>query len=339
MQDVSSTLPHVSVIVPAYNAAWCLERTLISIAAQTYPNFDVIIVNDGSTDGTEAVIDAFIAGDVRFRKLCQSNKGVVEARNSALLKTDGEFVAPIDSDDLWAPDYLCEQVKALQAAPPEVPFSFCYSLWIDEQDRLLSASVPDKPPRTDLIGILRENSVGNGSAAVFRRSALEAVGGYDATLMPRGARGGEDWKLSLMLTAVHSAVLVPKPLVAYRITAGSLSADANAQAKSLLIVLDDVKKAYPQISAHNMSVARTDFLVWLLPRWARAGNWPAFVRHAFIAYVLNPRAILNGKHRAALKALVRELLSGSPPPLAPVDGRTFQEFVSSTVPVSSGNDR
>jgi len=328
-QATPTQLPQVSVIVPAYNAAWCLERTLDSIAAQTYPRFEVLVVNDGSTDGTETIIDAFVRRDTRFRKHNQPNMGLVGARNAGLENTTGEFVAPIDADDLWAPDFLVANVEALLDASPEAPFSFSYSLWIDEDDRLLSTTVPSMPPRSDFLGLLRENAVGNGSSSVFRRAEVKAVGGYDSTLKARGALGGEDWKLSLQLAARHPAIVVPRPLVGYRITARSLSADPSGQARSLLTVLDDVERAFPDTPSCDLKMARTDFLVWLLPRWARARNWGAVLRYGALAYLSNPAAFAVPKYRHALKRLLLEAVAAGHRGLLEkkADMPRFQDYV------------
>jgi glycosyltransferase involved in cell wall biosynthesis len=312
--------PLVSVIVPAFNSAWCVERTLTSIARQTYANLEVIIVNDGSTDDTASVIRSCIAGDARFRLVDQDNRGLVGARNRGIEDSRGDYIAPVDADDLWHPDYVASQIAMLEKADPGTPFVFCYSYWIDENDNVYPASAPAQPPRTDFIGLLRENAVGNGSSAIFRREQLLEAGGYDPTLKPRGALGGEDWKLSLLLTARHKAALNPQFLVGYRRTAGSLSADPTNQTKSLLLVLGDIRKQFPHVAAHHYWAARTDFLIWLLPRWAESGKWAQFVHYAALAFLGNPFWVLDKKARRSVgspvKWLIRRLLPFPAPPAA-----------------------
>jgi glycosyltransferase involved in cell wall biosynthesis len=304
--------PLVSVIVPAYNAAWCVERTLRSIAAQSYGNIEVVVINDGSTDATADVVRSCIAGDARFRLVEQDNRGLVGARNRGIAETGGAFIAPVDADDLWHPHYVASQMAALDKADPATPFVFCYSYWIDENDNLYPVSPPSQPPRADFIGLLRRNAVGNGSSAIFRRAALLDVGGYDATLRPRGALGGEDWKLSLLLTARHPAAVNPHYLVGYRRTAGSLSADPTNQTASLLLVLEDVRRQFPGVAARHYWAARTDVLIWLLPRWAESGHWGRFGRYAALAFLANPLWWLDKSARRAAsepaKMLVRRLL-------------------------------
>ena len=304
--------PLVSVIVPAFNSAWCIERTLRSIASQTYPNLEVIVVNDGSTDGTASVVRSRIAGDARFRLVDQDNRGLVGARNRGIEEARGDYIAPVDADDLWHPDYVASQTAILEKADPGTPFVFCYSYWIDENDNVQPASPPARPPRADFIGLLRENAVGNGSSSVFRREKLLEAGGYDPTLKQRGALGGEDWKLSLLLTARHAAAVNPRFLVGYRRTSRSLSADPTNQTRSLLLVLSDIRRQCPHVAAYHYWAARTDFLIWLLPRWAESGKWGQFARYAALAFLGNPLWWLDKKGRrnavSPVKMLLRRLL-------------------------------
>jgi len=281
--------PRVSVIVPAYNAAWWVRRLLESVAAQSMPDFECVVVDDGSTDDTAVIVEAFCASDSRFRCIRQQNLGVAEARNRALGAARGEFVAPVDADDLWHRDYLLEMTRALDSATgAKAPFAFCYSHWIDADDFYESSPGPARPPRGDFIGLLRQNAVGNGSCAVFRRSALVGVGGYDISLKDRGAQGGDDWKALLLVAARGDALVVPLFLVGYRRTPNSLSADALGQARSSLIVLSDIRRLFPRVARRHFWAARTDFLVWLLPIMVRKRNIRSVIRYGAMAYVANP---------------------------------------------------
>jgi glycosyltransferase involved in cell wall biosynthesis len=314
--------PLVSVIVPAFNSAWCVERTLKSIAGQTYPNLEVIVVNDGSTDATASIVRSCIAGDPRFRMVDQENRGLVGARNRGIEESRGDYIAPVDADDLWHPHYVASQMAALEKAGPNTPFVFCYSYWIDENDNVHPASAPARPPRADFIGLLRENAVGNGSCAIFRREKLVEAGGYDPTLKQRGALGGEDWKLSLLLTSRHPAAVNPQFLAGYRRTGRSLSADPTNQTKSLLLVLSDIRKQCPPVSPHHYWAARTDFLMWLLPRWAETGKWAQFAKYAALAFLGNPFWVFDRKARhntvSPAKMLIRRLLPLPARPATPL---------------------
>jgi glycosyltransferase involved in cell wall biosynthesis len=114
--------PHVSVIVPAFNAAASIEETLDSVLGQTYENFDVVVVDDGSQDDTAVKVGRLAARDPRITLVRQNQSGIAAARNLAIERSSGELVAPLDADDLWHPRKLELQVRTLEAAPPSVAF-------------------------------------------------------------------------------------------------------------------------------------------------------------------------------------------------------------------------
>src|SRR5579864_8740685 len=115
--------PQVSVVIPAYNAARFLGDAIQSVLNQTYSNFEVVVVNDGSTDDTESVVRSF--GD-RLFYVKQANKGVSAARNEGIKRARGQYVAFLDSDDVWLPTKLAEQIPFLEQNP-EV--GLVYSDW------------------------------------------------------------------------------------------------------------------------------------------------------------------------------------------------------------------
>ena len=226
------TLPLVSVIVPAFNAAATLARTLRSVAAQDYPNLEILIVDDGSTDGTAEVAALFCSGEPRARLLRKPNGGVASARNHALAQARGEYVAPIDADDLWHPAKISRQVAAARRMPGVTGFVYCWFRDIDHADRVWR----DGPALSVLGRALQRlayfNFVGNGSAPLFARQALLSVGGYDERLRQRGAEGCEDLLVQLAVARRYGVTVVPEYLVGYRLTAGAMSGDAGRMHRS-----------------------------------------------------------------------------------------------------------
>lgn len=279
--------PLVSVVVPAYNAAWSLDETLASICAQTYTDIEILVVDDGSTDATAEVVTAWTRRDPRVRLIRKPNGGVASARNRGVQEARGTYVAPIDSDDLWAPDNLERQVAALEAAGPEACLSFARTVCVDRQGRPLPAD-PPKPPQTDFRGLLLRNAVANGSAAVFRRDRLIEAGGYDEGLRAAGGQGAEDWKLILTLAARGRVVHVPAPTVRYRISQDSMSHLVPVMRRGALMVIEHVRRHGPRLAPWTYWHARTLILVWMLPRALQARQWREAAGLAFRAYVLNP---------------------------------------------------
>ncbi len=296
-----------------YQSAWSIERTIKSVLNQRYADFEVIIVDDGSTDELHQRIEHLVASDRRIRMVRQHNQGLAAARNRGFREACAALVAPIDADDLWHPDFLGSCSQALEAEPA-APFAYAYSFRIDEDDYLLPFAPPSSPPRHDLAGLLRFNSVGNGSAAIFRKEAVVAAGGYDDTMRERGIHGAEDYKLILQLARVATPVLVDRPLVAYRrVMAGMSLGDPGRQLRACLAVLDELRAEDPEIPHSLFRDARTSLITWLLPYFVRRGEVRQTIPLVVRSYAAHPLWFLNGtvrrNHVAAVTGVVRAVLN------------------------------
>jgi hypothetical protein len=303
--------PRVSVITPAYNAAWSVERTIASVLAQSVSDFELIVVNDGSTDTTSEVARLAANGDPRVRVVEQDNRGLAAARNRGIAEALAPLVAPLDADDVWEPEYLAVTADALDRHP-EAPFAFTYHYRMDENDRPLPTPQYRQPPRHDFHGLLSVNTVGCGSAAVFRRAQVIAVGGYDESLALRAGQGAEDLKLILALAATGQPCLVPRPLVGYRhVPTGMSSGNPEAQLASMLAVFDDLSQEHLDLPARAIADARSMAIVWLLPAILRRRLWRRALGLAARAYLLNPLCFLNPDFRAAHLGWLRSVLTQS----------------------------
>ena len=288
-----SRTPAISVIVPVYQSAWSIERTIASVLRQRFEGFEVIIVDDGSTDDLHRRIADLVAADPRLRVVRQSNLGLAAARNRGLREARGALVAPIDADDLWHPDFLGACQAALEAEPT-APFAFAYSFRIDEDDYLLSSALTTPSPRHDLPGLLSYNAVGNGSAAMFRRAAMLAAGGYDEELRERGLQGAEDYRLILRLARVAPPVLVERPLVAYRhVSSGMSLGDPDRQLRACLAVIDEFQAEAPELPDSLFRDGRTTMIGWLLPYFVARKQYRRALGLAVQGYVMNPLWFLN----------------------------------------------
>lgn len=281
-------LIRVSVVIPAYNAAWSIADTIRSVQCQSLKDIEIIVVNDGSRDGTADVAGQFAAQDPRIRILSQDNGGLAAARNAGAHHAGAAYVAFLDSDDVWHPEFLATLAGQLDQHPP-TPFAYAYSHRIDTQNRRIAAPEWTYLPRHDFYGLLAINSVGNGSATMFRRTAFDRVGGYDATLRARGAQGAEDWKLCLQLAAENPPVLVPRYLVGYRVTEGSMSqGNPTAQLRAVRTVIADIRLQFPDTPAWCFANARTVLNGWLIPGFLRQAQYATVLRLLFESYALNP---------------------------------------------------
>jgi glycosyltransferase involved in cell wall biosynthesis len=286
-RTVSDMLPLLSVVIPCHNHAWSIGRTLKSVSAQRYDWVEVIVVDDGSTDLSAKVVEQHQRDDARIRLVQQAQQGLAAARNRGIAEAKGEYVAPIDADDLWHPDNLTKQVAALERSGASL--SYAFSVRVDVDDLLLPSKRPVSRTQLDFATLLRDNLIGNGSAAVFRRRALESIGGYDESLRQRDAEGAEDWKATLLLTAEVPAVVVPEYLVAYRISASSMSrSDPLRQLRATLAVLDDVRYAVPNLPESAYRGARTRSILRQMPDCLPHCDTSTVAHLLMLAYLRNP---------------------------------------------------
>jgi glycosyltransferase involved in cell wall biosynthesis len=287
--------PLVSVIVPAFNAAATLAETLRSVAAQTYRELEIVIVDDGSTDATPAIAEAFCAAEPRARLIRKANGGVASARNRGIAEARGAWVAPVDADDLWHPAKIERQVAAALAAPERPGFVYCWFRVIDDQSRIIGAGERWRVEGRALGRLAFRNVVGNGSALLLSRAAALAAGGYDESLRARGAEGCEDVSLQLKVARRQGVALVPEYLVGYRFQPGSMSRNAAAMARSWELAHDQVRQEAPAealrwnagVRSFALAEARTG-----------SGDWSAGLR-------LLTKAVRNDPARTGLHLLYR----------------------------------
>jgi len=226
------TMPEVSVIIPTYNRADLVTLAIESVLAQTYPDFEIIVIDDGSQDDTGAVVKAY--PDPRIRYIYQDNTGLGGARNTGIRAARGRYVAFLDADDLFLPENLALQVQELQSHP-EAGFAAGGHLFVDKAGQPLAERRPWRSyPQPDLETWLHGCPI-IPSAVLIRREWLMRVDGFTA-LRPMGA---EDWDLWLRLAYRGCRMAwTPHVVSAYRIHSGQMVKDGLRQKKSALAVLD-----------------------------------------------------------------------------------------------------
>jgi glycosyltransferase involved in cell wall biosynthesis len=199
--------PLVSVIVPTFNRAPLLAEALDSVLAQSYPRFELIVVDDGSEDGTPEVLARI--GDPRLAVIRQANRGVSAARNRGASAAAGSLLAFLDSDDLWHRGKLQRQVEFLRSRPAAA-IGQCEELWIRDGRRVNPGMRHRK--RSGLIfEPSLERCLVSPSATMLKRTLFEAMGGFDEALP-----ACEDYDLWLRIGCRHPIHLLPEPLVTRR---------------------------------------------------------------------------------------------------------------------------
>lgn len=265
----------VSVIIPAYNAQRFLPMTLSSARAQTYANIEIIVVDDGSTDATPEMAEAAAHVDQRVRVVHQRNAGVAAARNRGIAEARGDYVAPLDADDIWHPRNLDLQMEALRAAGSETALSYAWFVSIDQYGRFLGLGRSNRLrlSREVVFGLMAGNFIGNGSSTVMRRSMVEAAGGYDPSLRARGAEGCEDHGLHLALAERWNFAVVPQYLVAYRRHAAAMSRDSARMVRSGAIVLAELRRRRTDLRGYRMGRCQAVYHREILAAAVRNQDW------------------------------------------------------------------
>jgi glycosyltransferase involved in cell wall biosynthesis len=226
----------VSVIMPAYNVAEYIRAAVDSVKAQTVADWELLIVDDGSTDTTYGVAQRLAATDARIKLLKKSNGGISTARNTALFASTGDFIAILDSDDKWEPTYLAEQL-AIFALHPEVDIVTGNGWFLDGRlDGQVARPYPDRRPEPTLQTILAdETSI--FIMSVFRRRVYETIGGFD-----EGFRSNEDYDFWLRAAiAGFRFRRNDRPLCHYRRRDDSVSAVDTRMLTGILRVYDKIR--------------------------------------------------------------------------------------------------
>ncbi|OKH21126.1 glycosyltransferase family 2 protein [Chroogloeocystis siderophila] len=162
----------VSVIIPVYNVEQYVADTINSVLQQSYTNFELIIIDDGSPDKSREICQNF--NDPRIKIICQKNRGVAAARNTGIRHSQGEYLAFLDADDLWLPQKLEKHIEHLENSP-NVGVSFSRSAFIDEEGKPLKLYQMSKLKDITPLDLLCRTPIGNGSAAVFRREVFAEI--------------------------------------------------------------------------------------------------------------------------------------------------------------------
>jgi glycosyltransferase involved in cell wall biosynthesis len=300
----------VSVIIPAYNEAATVERTISSVRNQTYSDLEVQVVDDGSTDGTAAIVQRLADIDHRITLLRKPNGGLVSARNYGIAHASGEFIAPIDADDLWHPDKIKKQMTVMRDRGDQVGLVYCWSRAIDEWDRVLFDIAPCIFRGNVYTALILRNFVSSG-APLVRRRCIEELGGYDATLTSRGATCCEDLKFNLEAAERYDFDLVPECLLAHRIRAGSMSTDSDAMMRSYKVVIEEVRARHPELPARLFRWADGHQHLEFGLTYLASGQWATAVPLLLKALVEDPPAIIRQGTRRVFARLRRSSGSGA----------------------------
>lgn len=246
-------LPLVSVIIPAHNAELTIVETIESARAQTHTNLELIVVDDGSSDATADIVAQQAKSDARIRLVRQPNSGVAAARNRGAEAAAGDFLAPLDADDLWHPTKIDRQLRVFAAEGKDCGLVYSRFALIDQDSRVIQTRQGSEFEGWILSALAHHNFVGNGSSVLIRMSVFRESPGYDQTLRDRRGEGCEDWKLYCQIGERYRFGLARDYLTGYRVMRDNMSSDVLQMLRSRDLVTQDLLPSHPELAVafHN----------------------------------------------------------------------------------------
>jgi glycosyltransferase involved in cell wall biosynthesis len=234
--------------MPAYNTEKYVERSIQSVVDQIYTNWELLVIDDCSTDNTKNIIKAFLKTDTRIKPIFNNfNNGTpAKAKNKALPLVKGDYVAFLDSDDMWLRDKLMKQISFMDNNP-QYGLTYTGGYLIDESSRKINTFLPKYKCGNVLHKMLRRYEINNQSV-IIREEALQAIGG----LFNEDIVIGEDYNLFMNILAKYEVCNIKECLVKYRIHSDSISknksidlSDGTLKTLKELNAKYKIKKKYP----------------------------------------------------------------------------------------------
>lgn len=261
-----STSPQVSVIMPAFNAEKTISAAVESVFKQTFENWELLVINDGSTDSTLDIMSQF--NDERIRLITQVNQGVAAARNTGLRQANGEYIAFLDSDDLWLPTKLEKQAALLKRSGIELGLVYTkHRGFIDDPTQSFSMDVDASIGYDNDYHRLLIMDYVPTLTVMIRASLISDIGYFREDL-----RGTEDWDYWIRIAKYYGLERVNEELALYRISPNSLSRNKDKHAIEELKVLDMHLSADSNIPRTVCHMARA---YWCVKKIRHQLQWSA----------------------------------------------------------------
>lgn len=273
--------PLVSVVIPNYNYAQYLPHALNSVLAQTYPQVEIIVVDDGSTDGSDVVLCQY---NERIRWFQHQRKGVSVARNRGVQESHGQLVAFLDADDVWLPTKLEKQVEKF-LSDPDLGLVHCGWEAIDKMGAALDSHLDGLEGwvAKELLLLRRPTVLIVGSGAVVTRDVFEEIGGFDPRLSTSA-----DWDFSYRVAIGRRVGFVPEVLVQYRLHDTNMHSNIRLMEHDTRIAFS---KAFNSADKETQRLRRRSYgnlHMMLAGSFFRAGQRADFARHALKSLWLTP---------------------------------------------------
>lgn len=289
-------MPKVSVIIPTYNRARLVTKAIQSVLDQTYQDFEIIVVDDGSTDNTKEVVGSF--KEPRIKYVYQDNSGICIARNNGINVSKGDYVLFLDSDDMLFKNAIAIEAGSLDSVP-DVALSYCQLYAIDERERVIGLHKPKhrRPGvyrgTSEILNFLRFNNYIGTSITMVRRSSIMDVGSFDPTF----GTGSEDFELWVRIAKKYAVSYIAEPVGKIRIHSSGLSAgrDVSEIEKSNTRILEGIfsdTRLGPLFSPHRPRAYFQFYLRFASYAYAER-KMKASRKYLFMAVKIHPRAVIE----------------------------------------------
>jgi glycosyltransferase involved in cell wall biosynthesis len=237
-------MPKISVNIPVFNDEKYIRQTLDSVLGQTFSDLEVVIVDDGSTDGTAAIIKGY--RDPRLKYYYQRNQGIGAARNRALKESSGEYIAFLDHDDLWLPAKL-EKQMALLEKDSSLGLVFCDTTFFNDRGDMYSIYADRKPPRGRVFDEILSWYFLSCETVVIRQAVLAQVGEFPPQMMM-----AEEYDLFLRIAYKYPIDYVDEPLAKYRIHEKNYSWGKELQAiEEEAEAVRNLRRRFPEVEQRH----------------------------------------------------------------------------------------
>jgi len=266
VNDPAGNSPLVTVVIPACNEERTIADAINSVLRQSFTDFELIVIDDGSSDATAAI--AASLQDARLQVLSFENKGLAASRNRGIRRAAGTLIAFLDADDLWTPDKLRSQVETFRQHP-DAALVYSWTDCIDDHNRFLRHGSHVYAEGDVYRTLLSRNFMDNGSAPMVRKRAFDEVGLFDESY-----RAGEDWDMWLRLADRYPFACVPSVQVLYRIRSNSLMSDVERQFECVTAILDKGLERLPASPERERirRIATANIYKYLSVRLLETGN-------------------------------------------------------------------
>jgi glycosyltransferase involved in cell wall biosynthesis len=301
-----SLAPVVSVVVPMFNVGKYIRQCIDSVLAQSFQHFELILVDDGCSDNTLSIVETF--RDSRIRLIQQKNRGLSGARNTGIEASRGLYVALLDADDYWAAEKLQQHIHHLHSNS-KVGVSYCPSLFVDDDSQLLGIGQFPKLHNISAQHVFCRNPVGNGSAAVIRRSLLAEVGRfgskqdkYRKMYFDESLKQSEDIEFwtRIAITTEWEFEGISEALTYYRVNDAGLSANLHKQYASWQLAVTLNRERRPEFFERYYSLAKAYQLRYLARRAIQTHNTGAALKLVHQALFCDVRILFQEPSRTII---------------------------------------